>query len=48
MSMKVKVVPEDYALELSIIVIQQLALHQNWVEFREWFIGLITSSLSMS
>ena len=39
----VKVVPEDYALELSIFVIQQLALHQNWVESGEWFIGLITS-----
>ena len=44
----VKVVPEDYALELSIFVIQQLALHKSWVEFREWSIGFISTSLSMS
>ena len=44
----VKVVSEDYALELSNIVIQQLALHQHWVEFCEWFIGFISTSLSMS
>ena len=35
----VKVVPEDYALEKSI---QQLALHQNWVESVD---GLLVSSL---
>ena len=34
-----KVVPEDYALEKSI---QQLALHQNWVESVD---GLLVSSL---
>ena len=28
----VKVVAEDFALELSIFFIQQLALHQHWVE----------------
>ena len=37
-----KVVPEDYALELSIFVIHQLALQQNWVESVN---GLLVSSL---
>ena len=43
-----KVVPQDYALELSIFVIQQLALHQNLVDFSKWFIGFISTSLYMS
>ena len=44
----VQVVPEDYALELSFFVLQQLALHQNWVEFREWSIGFISTCLFLS
>ena len=43
----VKEVPEDYALELSILVIQQLALHKSWVEFCEWCIGFISTSLPL-
>ena len=34
---------EDFALELSICVIQKLALHQDWVEFRKWSIGFIST-----
>ena len=35
----VRVVPEVYVLELSIFIVQKLALHQNGVEFRHQSIG---------
>ena len=39
-------VPEAYVLELSIFVVQRLALHQNGVEFRQQFNGVVRTSLS--
>ena len=44
LSFLVQVVTE----ELPISFIQKLALHQNWVEFRECYIDFIRTSLSMS
>ena len=41
-----RVVPEAYVLELSIFVVQRLALHQNGVEFHQQFNGAISTSIS--
>ena len=39
-----RIVPEDYALELSIFVVQKLALHTNLVKFHKWSFGFISTS----
>ena len=44
----VRVVPEAYALKLSIFVAQRLALHQNGVEFCQLSIGDTRISLATS